>query len=150
MKLCPVCGNEVERAALVCPFCDSPLQVEAPAVPKGRRREVTEVLLKEGSPTVREAVSRLERELVKARKKGFRVVKLIHGYGSSGEGGAIKVALADALKAMEEKGEIRRYITGEDHFKYAGKRNYLLNKYPELRETWNSDRGNPGITFIEI
>ena len=27
---------------------------------------------------------------------------------------------------------------------------YCLKKYPELAENWKQDRGNPGITFVEL
>jgi hypothetical protein len=49
-------------------------------------------------PTVAEALQQLERELSHARQTGGGVLKLIHGYGSSGAGGEIRIAAQKRLK----------------------------------------------------
>ena len=46
--------------------------------------------IKENLPTVDEALAALRNELMSARHQGIKVVKIVHGYGSSGKGGAIK------------------------------------------------------------
>jgi len=46
------------------------------------------VNLEEGMPQVEEARLRMQYELQLAKKQGYTAVKLIHGYGSSGAGGA--------------------------------------------------------------
>jgi hypothetical protein len=107
-------------------------------------------VIKEGQPTVEEAIERLKREVVSARQGKIEVLKIVHGYGSSGVGGAIKKAVLSRLASWKAKGEIRNYLTGEQHFERGATHNYLLRKFPELKETWKSDRGNPGITFIEL
>ena len=89
-------------------------------------------------------------ELMAARKQKIKVIKIIHGYGSTGTGGAIKIALLNRLIVLKDELLIKTFITGEQHNEFAGGRNYLLNKYPELKSTWVEDRGNPGITFIEL
>ena len=38
-------------------------------------------------PLVREALQRLERELSLARQEKAKLLKIVHGYGSTGEGG---------------------------------------------------------------
>jgi len=48
-------------------------------------------------PTVAEALQLLERELVRSRQAGGKVVKLIHGYGSTGAGGEIRIAVQKRL-----------------------------------------------------
>ena len=65
-------------------------------------------------PTVAEALQHLERELARARQTGCGVVKLIHGYGSSGAGGEIRIAAQRRLTEMAGRGEIRACIFGED------------------------------------
>ena len=48
------------------------------------------VNLENGSPTASQAMDRLTNELYRLRASGIPYVKIIHGYGSSGKGGAIK------------------------------------------------------------
>jgi uncharacterized Zn finger protein (UPF0148 family) len=149
MKQCSTCGNEIQEKTTVCPFCDG-VQESMPTRERKTTERVDTVKLKQNNPMVSEAMARLATELSAARKKGVKVLRVIHGYGSSGEGGAIKLALHRQLEAMKAKDQIRSYVTGEQHNEFAGSRNYLLNKYPELKEDWIGDRGNPGITFVEL
>jgi hypothetical protein len=51
------------------------------------------VNLEEGMPLVHEALTKLERELALARQQRYSLMKLIHGYGSSGAGGDIRIAV---------------------------------------------------------
>ena len=147
--LCDTCGNEVNARAEICPFCESPISRKATGETKKKSR-ITELLLKDGNPTVDEAINRLKLEIEEARKKRISLLRVIHGYGSSGAGGAIKPAVEQLLFDLKKSGAIKKYVTGEKHFEYAGKRNPLLRKYPELKEYWKTDRGNPGMTFVEI
>jgi len=149
MKQCAICGNEIEEKATICVYCNNPQEIVR-AKEKKRALRVSVVKLKENYPTVDEAMQRLAIEILTARKKDIKVIKIIHGYGSTGAGGAIKSALLNRLKAMRNDNRIKKIITGEHHNEFAGSRNYLLNKYPEFKETWIEDRGNPGITFIEL
>ena len=48
--------------------------------------EVYTVNLEEGMPYVDEALEHLEKSLRRAKNGGCKVVKFIHGYGSSGKG----------------------------------------------------------------
>ena len=148
MHHCHVCGNEINEKVATCPYCDAPQQAPDPAPPK--RPEVRTLLLKEGQPTVEEAMDTLQTAVSKSRKTSIKVLRVIHGYGSSGEGGAIKAALIRKVKTWKEQGIISNYMTGEQYFEYGAKHNPLLKKYPELQETWNQDRGNKGITLIIV
>jgi high-affinity K+ transport system ATPase subunit B len=149
MKHCSTCGNDIQDNARICPYCDG-LQESRPVTVKKVAVRIHVVGLKEDNPTVDEAMKRLAKEISMARKTNIKVIKIIHGYGSTGVGGVIKPALHNLLRTMKIKGQIKMFITGDEHNEFAGGRNYLLNKYPELKETWTSDRGNKGITFIEL
>ena len=63
-------------------------------------------------PQVSEALQRLERELAIARQENALLLKLIHGYGSSGTGGDIRIAVQKRLREMAESGHIRACIFG--------------------------------------
>ena len=149
MKVCPVCGNEIEASATLCPYCDSS-QVLDPIIRKQAVKRISVLKIKENNPTVDEALKLLTNEISAAIERNIKVIKIIHGYGSSGVGGAIKTSLLTRLNTLKNNNQVKSIITGEQHNEYAGSRNYLLNKYPELKSTWIEDRGNPGITFIEL
>ena len=73
-----------------------------------------EVNLELGRPTADEALRRLEAELEAARHMNTPLLKLIHGYGSSGKGGKIRIAARERLDFLMRKREIRGYICGEN------------------------------------
>jgi len=80
-------------------------------VPSFRMKTVN---LEEGMPEVRQALSRLDSELARARKEGCELVKLIHGYGSTGAGGEIRIAVQKRLREMVVAGDIGGCIFGEN------------------------------------
>ena len=53
---------------------------------------VRELNLEQGRPSVDRALGWLEAELEAARRMNTPLMKLIHGYGSSGKGGRIRTA----------------------------------------------------------
>ena len=65
-------------------------------------------------PSVSEALQRLERELVLARQDKTKLLKLVHGYGSTGQGGDIRIAVQKRLVELAESGHLRACIFGED------------------------------------
>lgn len=148
--ICSTCGNEIAPSMSICPYCDTPQEKSRALKEKKPVVRVQTVVLKDGNPTVQEALSRLDDELVSARRAKVRVVRLIHGYGSSGVGGAIRTAVLSRLKALKGQGIVKLYLTGEAHFEYGARQNPLLRKYPELQQDWIKDRGNRGITLVEL
>jgi len=71
------------------------------------------VNLKSDMPQVHEALQRLDRELALARQGKLTLLKLIHGYGSTGAGGDIRIAVQKRLLEMAQNGQIRGCIFGE-------------------------------------
>jgi hypothetical protein len=106
--------------------------------------------LEAGMPTVQEALSRLEYELTSARRKKSKILKLIHGYGSSGTGGDIRVAVQRKLVEMTESGQISDCIFGEDWSKSNEKTWKLLQSRPELKMDHDLERKNLGITIVML
>jgi DNA-nicking Smr family endonuclease len=104
--------------------------------------------IEDGRPTRPQALSRLTTELNRARRDGAGMLKIIHGYGSSGEGGAIRLAIQAQLVQMEREGEIRAFIPGEE-WRISNEATWaLLRKYPELKRDRDLGRGNKGISVI--
>lgn len=108
------------------------------------------VNLEDGMPSVEQARARLNTELAVARTSGFRIVKIIHGYGSSGAGGDLRFALQATLRQMAGGREIRSCIYGENWRKADEPTWALLKRWPELKEDRDLGKGNKGITVVEL
>src|ERR1043165_1406267 len=93
-----------------------------------------------GKPTVFQALGQLNYELNVARREGSEVVKLVHGYGSSGAGGDIRIAAQRKLVEMARDGQIRSCIFGEDWSKSNEVTWSLLQARPELKQDKNLGR----------
>ena len=65
-------------------------------------------------PTVPTALSLLEDALHIAREQRYAAIKLIHGYGSSGVGGDIKIAAQKTLAQRANNKLVRAFIPGEE------------------------------------
>jgi hypothetical protein len=106
------------------------------------------VILKEGLPTVEQARARLSNEIQAARQAGVKVLKVVHGYGSSGIGGDLRFALQATLRQMAAKKEIRDCIYGEKWRKSDERSWELLKQMPELKDDSDLGRSNKGITIV--
>jgi hypothetical protein len=111
-------------------------------------RTIKTVNLKSDLPPVHEALRRLDRELALARMVRIQVVKFIHGYGSSGAGGDIRIAAQKRLYQLAESGQIRGCIFGENWAKSDEATWRLLQAQPELKSDPDLGRGNEGITIV--
>lgn len=58
---------------------------------------------------VSEAMDQLKREVEAAHRSGERVLLVVHGFGASGVGGAIKAALAAELPALSRRHGFKAY-----------------------------------------
>jgi len=91
---------------------------------------------------------RMQHELERARRSGARAVKLIHGYGSSGIGGALRTELQKELRAAAQQGLIRAVIAGED-WRIADETTWaLLQRFPEWKKDRDLGRENRGISIV--
>lgn len=99
-------------------------------------------------PLVREALQRMERELALARQERTAHLKLVHGYGSSGAGGEIRIAVQRRLQELAQGGEIRGCIFGEDWSKSDERTWKLLQSHPKLKSDSDLGRRNRGITIV--
>ena len=106
----------------------------------------TEINIKENMPTVGEAMNVL-RKYVEGCKRGKCVV-IVHGYGSTGKGGAIRTKAREWLEAQQRSGRIKTVIKGEDISIFNFDALDLKKKHRELEEYFKVC--NHGITVIEI
>jgi adenosylmethionine-8-amino-7-oxononanoate aminotransferase len=113
-----------------------------------RTLQIKIVNLKFDMPLVREALNRLERELALARQEKAATLKLVHGYGSTGTGGDIRIAVQRRLLELAENGQIRACIFGENWSKSDDAAWKLLQSHPELKHDSDLGRRNRGITIV--
>jgi hypothetical protein len=99
-------------------------------------------------PSVHESLQRLEREIALARQQKCVVLKLVHGYGSTGVGGDIRIAVQKRLHELAEEGQIRGCIFGENWGKSDEDAWRLLQVQAELKTDRDLGRQNRGITIV--
>ncbi len=143
--LCPVCGNEVQFGHGTCPFCGAPCQTEGIKASGILHRQIN---LERGKPLVQQALSHLDSELAISQSLGCKVLTLIHGYGSSGTGGAIKEAVLHQLHYYKHQRRIKNLICGEQFEGRSKRGRQLLRQYPFLADHRDLNRANPGITVV--
>lgn len=110
--------------------------------------KVKQVNLEQGMPSVPVALRRLESELYTAKRLGFAAVKLIHGYGSSGVGGKLRVAVRQELEKRRRLGQLTAVIPGEKFSIFEEETRLALNRCGSLRQDRDLDRYNNGVTFV--
>lgn len=149
MSLCQICGNDIESGSLVCGFCGSQ-QPESHEEIRGKAKIFTHrtVNIEKGMPFVEPAMDQMRAALTEAQVLNIRAVTIIHGYGSSGRGGAIRKECREILDYMCSRGELASYIAGEDFHRRNGHVKDLLNRYPQLAENNNLNRKNKGVTLV--
>jgi hypothetical protein len=149
MKACSTCGNEIPNDESKCRYCGSD---PSPGQSSGRTGEekIKTINLKEGLLFVDEALATLSLELELARSQGDKILRVIHGYGSSGTGGRIKEAVIRELASLSRAGGVHAYVAGDRYSEHTRPGRDLLDRFPDLRSTLASDRHNPGITFVQL
>ena len=138
---CPDCGNP-RPLMHDCRHCSSqtlPVLLS----------DTIELNLKRGGPSAEEALDRLTHHLRRASEVGAKVILLIHGYGSSGEGGSIKCAVHDALENNYFSDRVDEYYFGEDVSYASDAYSALLRRRPSLKSHLKLFKeGNAGMTVL--
>lgn len=107
--------------------------------------KVKEINLERGTPTVDVAIKNMVNQLSTCKAQGYKAVIVIHGYGSSGTGGAIKIAVGNKLKERSLSGMVRATCKGED---WLDKKREMVDICPQLREFHTRISGNFGVTVV--
>lgn len=108
------------------------------------------VNIEQGMPFVDEAIRRLTYEIATAKREKYTAMKIIHGYGSSGTGGRLRIEIRKYLIGQKNKGAIKDFIAGEDFsiFNMAAIR--VMDGCEALRKDSDLNRSNNGITMISL
>jgi hypothetical protein len=99
-------------------------------------------------PSLDEARKRAIEEIRKARRDRVAVLKIIHGYGSSGQGGTLRLGLRKSFRLRKKEGVIKDFITGEDFSIFNAVTLTLLEAVPELRHDPDLNGTNEGMTLL--
>ena len=143
MQNCQKCGNEIESNK--CPHCGHSQSVIKSNI---KTKSIQKVNIKIDLPTVSEAIRIAKQKINSARTKGVGVLKLVHGYGSSGKGGKIRIELREELLKMKSRRMISDVIFGEDFSRNKCKQ--LLRRFPELKDEEDFNHNNKGVTLVEL
>ena len=108
----------------------------------------TEINIKQDMPIVADAMRYLQTSIELLKREKYEVVLIIHGYGSTGKGGAIHDKARQWLKAQKRNGKIKSVIFGEDFTIFNFEALALKNKCCELEPLLKIC--NHGVTVIEL
>ena len=101
-----------------------------------------------GSPILDEARRLVIGEIKRAKREGVKVLKVIHGYGSSGKGGTLCIGLQKSFRLRKKENVIRNFIAGENFSIFNPTVLTLLEAVPELRGDPDLNATNEGVTVL--
>jgi hypothetical protein len=101
-----------------------------------------------GLPVLDEARRLVIGEIKRAKREGVKVLKVIHGYGSSGKGGALCAGLQKSFRLRKKEGVIKDFIAGEDFSIFNDTVLALLEALPEMRGDPDLNATNEGVTIL--
>ena len=99
-------------------------------------------------PAVDVAMPLLTERLRSLKKSGVKVVKVIHGDGSTGKGGSIRKATLALLDELKKSGLIKEFVVGELWSKFELRTLTLIDRMPQLYRDQDLERYNRGITVV--
>lgn len=101
-------------------------------------------------PTVYQAEILLKNNLETYRRKGVKIFKIIHGYGSTGKGGGLRAGLRSYLAQLKKANIIADFVAGEDWSVFNETTRKILDLDNSFRKDSDLDKMNAGITVIVI
>ena len=140
-----MCGNPRGLLTNACQYCNN---TDAPIITSGKLSPYT-INLELNMPTVDEALDRFDDQLRVVIEAGFKVVKVIHGHGSSGVGGKIRRSFREAMEHNRWGHLIREIYHGEELVHGREGFAHLQKNYSRLIKELSRDVfGNSGITLL--
>lgn len=108
------------------------------------------VNLELGMPAVSDAIRRVGAEVRMARGHKIRLMKLVHGYGSTGAGGKLRPAVRRELDRLIKLGLVKYYIPGEKLSIFDENTRKAMDYCGELRGDPDLERHNNGVTLVVL
>ena len=107
-----------------------------------------EVNIKTDLPSVDDAIRRITYNIKNAGVFGVSAIKFIHGYGSTGKGGAIRTEARKYLERQKQNRSIKGCIYGEDFSIFDEATRKAFAVCDELRRDSDLERHNNGVTIV--
>ncbi|MBE7076987.1 MAG: hypothetical protein E7374_03780 [Clostridiales bacterium] len=104
--------------------------------------------IKSERQTVAEAVAQFLIEVESYQKGGFKVMKVIHGYGSHGVGGAIRNAILKKCTDLKNRKKIEDFVPGDKWSIKSTAKKIAINYCPDLLADRELSLPNPGCTIV--
>jgi hypothetical protein len=101
-------------------------------------------------PTVDEARRRVVEEIRACKKDKVRVLKVIHGWGSSGKGGSLRIGLQKSFALRKKEGVIRDFFPGEQFSIFDPRVLAMLEEVSALSGDPDLNTTNEGLTVVWI
>jgi hypothetical protein len=101
-----------------------------------------------GMPSLDEGRRQVIGEIRRAKQQGVRVLKVIHGWGSSGKGGKLCHGLRKSFALRKKEGMIKEFVSGEEFSIFNKTVLAMLEAVPELRGDPDLDSTNEGVTVL--
>ncbi len=150
MSLCQICGNTIDSDCTRCPYCHGVQEANEQSNQSKAKFYQKTVNIEDGLPTVAQALARLQSELHAASQEKIRILTLIHGYGSTGKGGVIRLECRKTLDYLKGLGEVHTVIYGEDFNRKNGPTRHILSRFSELSRHPHLNHNNKGITLVQM
>jgi hypothetical protein len=99
-------------------------------------------------PSLDEARRQVIEEIRRAKQDRIRVLKVIHGWGSSGKGGKLCHGLRKSFALRKKEGVIKDFIPGEEFSIFNQVVLAMLDAAPGLRGDPDLNSTNEGVTLI--
>lgn len=106
------------------------------------------VNLEEGMPHKEQAIKKLTFFVMSKKELGYRAMKVIHGFGSSGKGGVLRTASREYLSSLKRRKVIADFIPGEDFSIFNEATRKATQVCPDLSKDRDLERHNNGVTIV--
>ena len=147
MTLCPVCGEEVSSKEKRCPFCGSKLTLKST---KTASKKLIVFNIEESFPICTTAKQLLYKNIFAAKRDNAKVLKIIHGYGSSGVGGELRYCLREYLTSLSARKVVKFWTAGEEFSSMFSSGKRILSTFPWVKSDSDYNRNNKGVTLIVL
>ncbi len=144
-SLCLQCGNPISSSLSVCPHCGG----EELDVPIESIR-IKRIDIGHDNLTVAQARSALEREFSASLKAPDDFLIIVHGHGSSGTGGKIKVMVHDFARSMIGAKRAKDFIKGEDLTRTSSSSKRISSNYPMAKNLKEWNKRNAGLSILVL
>ncbi len=110
--------------------------------------DVITIDIKSNMQTVNEAIAQFLIEVESYKKGGYKVMKIIHGYGSHGVGGKIKDAFLKKCEQLKRQQKITEYACCSNLSTNSSIRKMAINYCPDLIADGEFNMLNPGCSIV--